>query len=87
MVFEMLEDHRQPLAAPTDLPVDAEEQCRREDAAEAEITSMYEAKDVLSQPASYGRYLNRPILTVVAPLRWLGVTDDLTGPDGWTRTV
>jgi hypothetical protein len=80
VVWELLEEHRHPSVAAPALPADADEQCRREDEAEAEISAMYEAKDVLSQPPSFGRYLNRPRPPWLAPLRWLGVTDDLTGP-------
>jgi hypothetical protein len=81
VVFELLDQHRQPAPDRPALPSDAEEQCRLEEKAQAEIAAMYEAKDVLSQPPSHGRYLNRPVPAWLTPLRWLGVTDDLTGPE------
>jgi hypothetical protein len=80
IVWELLEEHRHPSVDPPALPADADEQCRLEDAAEVGISAMYEAKNVLSQPPSFGRYLNRPLPPWLVPLRWLGVTDDLTGP-------
>ena len=81
VAFELFELHRTPGATWPELPSSAEEQSQREEVAEREVREFYESHELLSQPASLGRYLNRPRPDYLAPLRWLGVTDDLTGPD------
>lgn len=81
VAFELFELHRSPAATWPDLPRSAEEQSEREQEAELEVRAFYESHDLLSQPASLRHYLNRPRPDYLAPLRWLGVADDLTGPD------
>ena len=79
--FELFERHRVPDAAWPPLPASASDQARAEAAAEEEVRHFYEAHDLLSQPGALGHYLNAPRPPYLEPLRWLGVTDDLTGPD------
>jgi uncharacterized protein (DUF885 family) len=60
------------------LPATAAEQVAREAAAEAEVRAFYEAGDLLSQPAGLRHYLNAELPAYLAPLRFLGVCDELT---------
>ena len=79
--FELLEQHRAPSAPWPALPASAEDQSRAEAEAESEVRRFYEEHDLLTQPEGLRHYLNAPRPAYVEPLRWLGVTDDLTGPD------
>lgn len=78
--FELFEQHRVADAPWPVLPASAADQARAEACAEGEVRRYYEAHDILSQPASLRHYLNAPLPAYLEPLRWLGVTDDLTGP-------
>lgn len=49
--------------------------------AEATVRRFYVERGLLSQPASLARYLNAPMPPYLDPIRWLGVTDDLTSPE------
>jgi hypothetical protein len=62
------------------LPASAADQTVTEDAAEASIRAFYEREDLLSQPAALRRYLTLPMPRYLEPLRFLGMTDELTGP-------
>ncbi len=62
------------------LPESAAAQSADEGRLEQEVRAFYEAHNLLTQPESLGQYLNAPCPTYLEPLRWLGVTDDLTGP-------
>ena len=62
------------------LPASSEEQVRNERVAEEGVRDFYESEDILTQPNSLKHYLNAPIPAYLLPIRWLGVTDDLTGP-------
>jgi hypothetical protein len=62
------------------LPASAAAQCAAEDAAERQVRGFYEQQNLLSQPRGLGRYLTRPMPAYLEPLRFLGMTDDLTGP-------
>lgn len=62
------------------LPASAQVQSENEGRLEAEVRSFYEAQNLLTQPSSLGRYLNAPRPAYLEPIRWLGVSDDLTGP-------
>ena len=62
------------------LPESAEAQSMDEGRLEAAVRDFYEAENLLTQPTTLGRYLNAPRPKYLEPLRWLGVTDDLTGP-------
>ncbi|MFM2127431.1 MAG: hypothetical protein RL287_909 [Actinomycetota bacterium] len=62
------------------LPATSEEQVRNERVAEQGVRDFYESEGILTQPDSLKHYLNAPIPPYLLPIRWLGVTDDLTGP-------
>ena len=62
------------------LPESAELQSEDEGRLEEEVRNFYEAENLLTQPDSLGEYLNAPRPKYLEPIRWLGVTDDLTGP-------
>ncbi len=78
--FELFEQHRVPHAPWPDLPKSASDQVEAEGVAEAEVRRFYEDHGLLSQPATLRHYLNAPRPPYLEPLRWLGVSDDLTGP-------
>jgi Bacterial protein of unknown function (DUF885) len=78
--FELFEQHRVPHAPWPDLPKNASDQAEAEAVAEAEVRRFYEEHGLLSQPATLRHYLNAPRPAYLEPLRWLGVSDDLTGP-------
>jgi hypothetical protein len=52
-------------------------------AAEAELAvrRFYEERGLLSQPDTLRHYRTHPMPAYLAPIAWLGVADDLTGPD------
>ena len=62
------------------LPATSDEQVRNERVAEQGVRDFYESEEILSQPNSLKHYLNAAIPPYLLPIRWLGVTDDLTGP-------
>ena len=62
------------------LPTTAQVQSDDEGRLEKEVREFYEAENLLTQPATLGAYLNAPRPHYLEPIRWLGVTDDLTGP-------
>ncbi|MEU4245080.1 DUF885 family protein [Actinoplanes sp. NPDC026619] len=62
------------------LPADSAAQGELEKAAEQSVRDFYERHDLLSQPASLRHYRWLPMPAYLAPIAWLGVTDDLTGP-------
>ena len=64
----------------TPLPATAEQQVENERKAEASVREFYVKEGILSQPDTLKHYLNAPIPPYLVPIRWLGVTDDLTGP-------
>lgn len=63
------------------LPKSAIEQSFNEADLEAQVSKFYLAQGLLSQDKRFNRYLNAPRPKYLEPIRWLGVTDDLTGPD------
>ncbi len=81
VAFELFERHRVPDAPWPPLPTSAEEQSQAEALLEGEVRRYYEGHDLLSQPATLRHYLNAPRPPYLEPLRWLGVSDDLTGPE------
>ena len=68
------------LPAPA-LPADDGEQVRTHAADEAAVRRFYVERGLLAQPDSLRRYLAQPMPAYLEPLRFLGVTDDLTGPE------
>jgi hypothetical protein len=78
---EMLTDNRfRDVPAP---PVAAsiEEQVERQGDQEAEVREFSEREGLLSQPETLSRYHVAPMPAYLEPLRFLGVTDDLTDQD------
>ena len=63
-----------------ELPATAQLQSEDEGRLEKEVRDFYETQNLLTQPDSLGEYLNAPRPKYLEPIRWLGVTDDLTGP-------
>lgn len=78
VVWELIAKQRAQSAPPAHLPATADEQIAREAAAAAEVRAFYESADLLSQPDSLRDYLNAALPDYLAPLRFLGVSDDLT---------
>jgi uncharacterized protein DUF885 len=60
---------------------DPDRQSAAECVAELAVRRFYVERGILGQPDSLRHYRNLPLPDYLAPLRWLGVTDDLTGPD------
>jgi hypothetical protein len=60
---------------------DPERQSAAEGLAELAVRRFYVERGILSQPDTLRHYRNLPLPDYLAPLRWLGVTDDLTGPE------
>ena len=54
------------------------DQVARQAAQEQEVREFYERESLLSQPDTLGKYLIAPMPSYLGPLKWLGVTDDLT---------
>jgi hypothetical protein len=71
--------HRRNVPEPP-LPASAAEQARTEAAAELSVRRFYREHGLLSQPDTLRHYLNLPMPGYLEPLRFLGVSDDLTGP-------
>jgi hypothetical protein len=78
--LETVERNRNRGVTQPPLPADAAAQADRERADEQAVRDFYEHRDLLSQPDSMGHYLNIPMPAHLAPISWLGVTDDLTSP-------
>ena len=78
VVWEAVAKHRAAAMPVPPLPASAAEQVAREAAAEQEVRTFYERGGFLSQPASLRHYLNAEVPAYLAPLRFLGVLDDLT---------
>jgi hypothetical protein len=76
-VFERLRNKGVP-----ELPVfpDQAAQIQREAELEQQLRDFLEAKDILTVPHWVKHYHNRPLPSYLAPLTFMGVTDDLTGP-------
>ncbi|MDA5286078.1 DUF885 family protein [Streptomyces sp. Isolate_45] len=63
------------------LPVDAAAQCARHTAAEESVRAFYRDRALLDLPADLPRYRTAVLPGYLAELSWLGIADDLTGPD------
>jgi hypothetical protein len=83
IALELLERNRNRCSGATE-PVpqrDPVAQSAAERAAELAVRRFYVERGILSQPGTLGHYRNLPLPDYLAPLRWLGVTDDLTSPE------
>jgi Bacterial protein of unknown function (DUF885) len=83
IALELLERNRNRSGgAPEPVPQrDPEKQSAAEGRAELVVRRFYTERGILGQPDTLRHYLNLPLPDYLAPLRWLGVTDDLTGPE------
>ena len=78
--LETVTKNRYSEVAQPPLPASAQAQSDDEARLEREVRAFYEEQNLLSQPDSLGEYLNAPRPKYLEPIRWLGVSDDLTGP-------
>lgn len=93
LVRAALQDYRRAVLAETvtrtrfrDVPADPiaatiDDQVRRQVAQEAEVRAFSEREGLLSQPDGLQRYHVAPMPAYLEPIRFLGVTDDLTDQD------
>jgi Bacterial protein of unknown function (DUF885) len=83
IALEVLERNRNRFsgAAVPALQRDPVAQSAAERVAELAVRQFYVERGILSQPDTLGHYLNLPLPDYLIPLRWLGVLDDLTGPE------
>lgn len=93
LVRAALQDYRRAVLAETvtrtrfrDVPADPiaatiDDQVRRQIAQEAEVRAFSEREGLLSQPDGLRRYHVAPMPAYLEPIRFLGVTDDLTDQD------
>jgi Bacterial protein of unknown function (DUF885) len=82
--LELLERHRAGIPAgerPAPRFATGEEQAAAQAGAELDVRRFYEERDLLTQPATLAHYRTHPMPSYLAPIAWLGVADDLTGPD------
>jgi hypothetical protein len=83
-VLELLERNRAGLPAghrPAPRFATGTEQEAAQAEAELAVRRFYEERDLLTQPATLAHYRTHPMPAHLAPIAWLGVADDLTGPD------
>ncbi len=78
VVWEAVAKHRAAAVPVPPLPGSAADQVASEAAAEDEVRTFYERGGLLSQPDNLGHYLTAELPAYLAPLRFLGVCDDLT---------
>ena len=78
VVWEAVAKHRAASVPEPPIPASAAEQVAAEAAAEEQVRTFYDDGGFLSQPASLRHYLTAEIPAYLAPLRFLGVPDDLT---------
>jgi hypothetical protein len=78
VAFESLEQQRNRDLPPLALPPTLADQIAREAAGEQMLRYFCEEHDLLTFPSWLRRYRNLPLPAYLAPLRDLGVTDDLT---------
>jgi Bacterial protein of unknown function (DUF885) len=82
IALELLERNRNRDASPEPGPQrDPVAQSAAEQVAELGVRQFYVERGLLGQPDTLRHYRNLPLPAYLAPLRFLGVTDDLTGPE------
>jgi len=82
--LELLERHRAGIPAgqrPVPRFATGVEQAAAQAADELAVRRFYEERGLLTQPDTLRHYRTHPMPDYLAPLAWLGVADDLTGPD------
>lgn len=80
VAFETLEQARNRALPPMAIFPDQATQIARSATDEAAIRRFLDERDLLTVPAWARHYLNLPLPPYLAPISFLGVTDDLTGP-------
>lgn len=80
VTFETLEQGRNRALPPMPIFKTQAEQIGKSTNDEATIRTFLERHDLLTVPPRMRHYLNLPLPAYLAPLAFLGVTDDLTGP-------
>src|ERR1051326_8900124 len=80
VTFEAIEQLRNRALPPQPIAASQAEQIEREAAGERMLRDFCEEHDLLSFPDWLQRYRNLPLPAYLAPVRGLGVTDDLTSP-------
>lgn len=81
VLAEVVTRNRYRDAPPAPIAADIEAQVARQEDQEAEVRAFSESEGLLSQPATLGRYHVAPMPAYLEPLRFLGVSDDLTDQD------
>lgn len=85
VAFEALEQGRNRTLPPMPLFPDQQAQIATSAAQERAIRAFLEREGLLTVPPATKHYLNLPLPAYLAPLSFLGVTDDLTGPSRLTE--
>jgi hypothetical protein len=80
VVLEQISLNKHKKIAIPAIPSSAAEQVKNEANDERQVRQFYSEQGILSQPQTLKHYLNAPLPAYLAPIKWLGVTDDLTGP-------
>jgi hypothetical protein len=80
VAFEAIEVGRNRDQPRWTLPASQAEQIEREGVDEQQVRTFCEEHDLLTFPSWLRRYVYRPTPAYLAPLRGMGVTDDLTSP-------
>ncbi len=80
IAFETFEQQRNHALPPLPLPSSQQEQLQNHERAEQRVRDFCEQHDVLTFPDWLRHYRNKPQPAYLAPLRGLGVTNDLTSP-------
>ena len=80
VVLEQISLNKHKKIAIPAIPSSAAEQVKNEANDERQVRQFYAEQGILSQPQTLNHYLNAPLPAYLAPIKWLGVTDDLTGP-------
>jgi uncharacterized protein (DUF885 family) len=80
ILMETLQARRNAGSLPSYVAQSADAQCAVEAEREQQVRDFYAQNGLLTIPGDLSHYLNLPMPEYLWPLRWLGVTDDLTDP-------
>ena len=83
--LELLHGTRSRALAQPPLPADAKLQAWQVARSEEDVRRFYTERGILTQPRWLRRYLVAPMPDYLEPLRFLGMANDLTGPDRLTE--
>lgn len=78
VAFDLFEEIKNKDLPPNATFRNSQEQIAKEKIEEQAMRDFLEANDILTVPAGTGHYLNKKLPAHVEPLRFMGVTDDLT---------